>query len=180
LYTLLQVKRISIGYEKGNAMSADTATQNEVMIACDPHAVPAEQRERWMAIGTQLYAAVQEVQELPAGYAFRLLASSEMLLLVAEDLAMERRCCPFLRFTLDMEPNGGPFWLRFTGGAGVKQFLRLSFESSNLLNEQVAQAVGFSIASRTELNSVETTLETISAVNEQFARAAAVRRVPEV
>jgi hypothetical protein len=131
-------------------MSVDTTTtttQSEVIIACNPHAVPAEQREHWMIVGTQLYAAVQEVQERPDGYAFRLPTDPEMLLLVAEDLNMERLCCPFLRFTLEIEPNGGPFWLRFTGGDGVKEFLRMSFESSNLLNEQVAQAAGFSIAS---------------------------------
>jgi len=156
-------------------MSADVTTQSEVIIACNPHAVPANQRERWMIVGTQLYAAVQEVQELPDGYAFRLPTDPEVLLLVAEDLNMERLCCPFLRFTLEIEPNGGPFWLRFTGGEGVKEFLRMSFESSNLLSEQVAQAAGFSIASRTELDSVETTIETISTVNEQFARATAVR-----
>jgi hypothetical protein len=161
-------------------MSTDTTTQSEVIIACNPHALPAEQRERWMIVGTQLYAAVQEVQELPDGYAFRLPTNPEMLLLVAEDLNMERLCCPFLRFTLEIEPNGGPFWLRFTGGEGVKEFLRMSFESSNLLNEQVAQAAGFSIASRTELDSVETTIETISAVNERFARATAVRGATEV
>jgi hypothetical protein len=126
-----------------------------VPIACNPHAVPAEQRERWMIVGTQLYAAVQEVQELPDGYAFRLPTDPEMLLLVAEDLNRERLCCPFLRFTLEIEPNGGPFWLRFTGGEGVKEFLRMSFESSNLLNEQVAQAAGFSIASRTELDAAQ-------------------------
>jgi hypothetical protein len=85
-------------------MSTDTTTtttQSEVPIACNPHAVPAEQRERWMIVGTQLYAAVQEVQELPDGYAFRLPTDPEMLLLVAEDLNMERLCCPFLRFTLE-------------------------------------------------------------------------------
>ena len=163
-------------------MSTDTATattQSEVPIACNPHAVPAEQRERWMTVGTQLYAAVQEVQELPDGYAFRLPTDPEMLLLVAEDLNMERLCCPFLRFTLDIEPNGGPFWLRFTGDEGVKEFLRMSFESSNLLNEQVAQAAGFSIASRTELDSVETTIDTISEVNERFAKTAGVRTQTE-
>ena len=62
-------------------MSADTTTQSEVIIACNPHAVPAEQRERWMIVGTQLYATVQEVQELSDGYAFRLPTDPEMLLL---------------------------------------------------------------------------------------------------
>jgi hypothetical protein len=156
-------------------MSTDTTTQSEVIIACNPNAIPAEQRERWLEVGTQMYAAVQEVQELPDGYAFRLPSDPEMLLLVAEDLSVERLCCPFIHFTLDIEPNGGPFWLRFTGREGVKEFLRMSFESSNLLNERVAEAAGFSIVARTNINSVETGLQVTSLVNEQFAKAASIR-----
>ena len=119
-------------------MSTDTTAQSEVIIACNPNAITPEQQERWLEVGTQLYAAVQEVQELPDGYAFRFPSDSEMLLLVAEDLTLERLCCPFIHFTLDLAPNGAPFWLRYTGGEGVKEFLRISFEMSNLLNEQVA------------------------------------------
>ena len=160
-------------------MSTTTTAQSEVIIACNPNAIPAERRERWLEIATQMYAAVQEIQELSDGYAFRLPSSSEMLLLVAEDLNFERLCCPFIRFTLDIEPNEGPYWLRFTGAAGVKEFLRMSFETSNLLNEQVAQAVGFSIAARTDINSVETALEMVSLVNEAFAKTAGVRTQTE-
>ena len=153
-------------------MSTDTTTQSEVIIACNPSALTPEQQARWLEVGTQLYAAVQEVQELPDGYAFRLPSTSEMLLLVAEDLNFERLCCPFIHFTLDIAPNSAPFWLRYTGGEGVKEVLRISFEMSNLLNEQVAQAAGLSIAARTDINSLETGLEVTSLVNEQFAKAA--------
>ena len=152
-------------------MSTDTSTQSEVIIACNPNAISPEQQERWLEVGTQLYAAVQEVQELPDGYAFRLPSTSAMLLLVAEDLTLERLCCPFIHFTLDIAPNGAPFWLRYTGGEGVKAFLRMSFEMSNLLNEQVAQAAGLSIADRTDINSLETGLQVTHLVNEQFAKA---------
>ncbi len=154
-------------------MSTDTRPQSDVVIACDPHALTAEEHERWLGtIAPQLYGAIQEIQELPDGYAFRLPNDPQMLLLAAEDLNMERLCCPFVRYTLEIEPNRGPFWLRFTGGEGVKEFLRMSFESSNLLDEQVAKAAGFSVAARTDLDSVETVLETIDRVNERFARAA--------
>ena len=153
-------------------MSADITAQSEVIIACNPNAITPEQQERWLQVGTQLYAAVQEVQELPDGYAFRLPSTSEMLLLVAEDLTLERLCCPFIHFTLDIAPNGAPFWLRFTGAEGVKEFLRISFEASTLLNEQVAQAAGLSIADRTDINSLETGLQVTSLVNEQFAKVA--------
>ena len=155
-------------------MSTDTTNQTEVTIACISDAIPAEKRERWLEVATQMYGAVQEVQELLDGYAFRLPSSSEMLLIVSEDLNYDRLCCPFIRYTLEIEPNGGPYWLRFTGGEEVKEFLRISFESSNLLNEQVAQAAGFSTAARTEINSVETALRTVDVINEQFAKTAGV------
>jgi hypothetical protein len=64
----------------------------------------------------------------------------------------------------------GPFWLRFTGSEGVKEFLRMAFEAGNLLDEQVAKAAGFSVTARTDLNSVETILETIDRFNERFAK----------
>jgi hypothetical protein len=160
-------------------MSTDTTAHSEVIIACNPNPIPAEQRERWLEVATQMYAAVQEVQELPDGYAFRLPSDPEMLSIVAEELNYERLCCPFIRFTLEIEPNGGPYWLRFTGGEVVKEFLRISYESSNLLTEQVAQAAGFSIVARTDINSVETALQTVSAINEQFAKAASGRTPTE-
>jgi hypothetical protein len=164
-----------MSHGKGNVMSSDTTTQSAVIIACDPNAIPAEQRERWLEVATQMYAAVQEVQELLDGYAFRLPSDPDMLPIVAEDLNYDRLCCPFIRYTLDIEPNGGSYWLRFTGGEGVKEFLRMSFETSNLLTAQVAQAVGFSIVARNDINSVETALQTVIMVNEQFAKAAGVR-----
>lgn len=37
----------------------------------------------------------------------------------------ERRCCPFLRFTLDLPEGSGPLSLRVWGGPGVKDFLAM-------------------------------------------------------
>lgn len=122
-----------------------------------------------MEVGQQLYRAVQEVRELPDGYALRLPNDSAMLMLVAEDLTFERLCCPFLRFTLEVEPKG-PFWLRMTGGEGVKTFLRMQFEAPDLINVEVAQAAGFNISNRTDIDSVETAIEMVAEVNERFAQ----------
>lgn len=153
-------------------MLTNQIPQTEVVIACDPNAVTANQKERWISqILPKLYQAVQEIQELPNGYIFRLPSGSEMLLLVAEDLNMERLCCPFVHYTLEIEPNKGPFWLRMTGVEGVKEFLRMGFEAANLFDEQVAKAAGFSISARIDIDSVETAIETINTVNERFAEA---------
>ena len=46
---------------------------------------------------------------------------------IAEWIGLERACCPFLRFALDVEPNIGAVWLRLTGTARVKEFIGATF-----------------------------------------------------
>ena len=120
----------------------DQVLKDEVVIACDPSAIPADKREQWIEAGKQIYAAVQEIHKLPDGYQFRLPAEPAMLLKVADYITAERLCCPFWRFTLEVEPHSGPFWLSLTGGAGVKEYLRSALEASDLLDEQVAAKAG--------------------------------------
>lgn len=85
-------------------------------LACVPNAVPADQQEYWVKeLAPKLYGSVQEIKELPNGWAWRLPSTSEILLLVAQDLNVERLCCPFVNYTLEIEPDQGPFWLRMTG-----------------------------------------------------------------
>jgi hypothetical protein len=154
-------------------MLSDTTPQNETVIACDPSALTPSQQERWVKeIVPKLYSAVQEIQELPNGWAWRLPSTSEILLLLAEDLNIDRLCCPFVHYTLEIEPNRGPFWLRMTGGEGVKEFLRMAFESANLFDSQVAKAAGLNVPANAEMDSVETALEAVDRLNERYARIA--------
>ena len=99
---------------------------NESAIACvrEPGVLSPEQRERHQALGQQLESAVQEVQELPDGYAIRYSAETVSVLTLAEFITFERLCCRFLNFGLEVEREEGPVWLRITGGEGVKEFLR--------------------------------------------------------
>jgi hypothetical protein len=99
-------------------------------LVCDPTAISPERRERWAAVTGELYRLVQEVRELPDGFALRLPTQEEVLALAAEEMNFERLCCPFLRISLEVEPNHGPSWLRMTGGDGVRDFLRTALESS--------------------------------------------------
>jgi hypothetical protein len=120
----------------------ETST-HDVPIACDPHAVPEQMRDRWVEAGMHVYAAVLEVQEVPDGYRCRLPANSAILLTLADYISNERLCCPFLHFLLEVEPAGGPFWLYLTGGEGVQAYLQSVFETTSLLDEGVARAAGF-------------------------------------
>ena len=143
----------------------------DLPIACVPNALTSDQQEYWVnEIVPKLYKAVREIQELPNGWAWRLPSTSEILLLVAEDLNMERLCCPFVNYTLEIEPNQGPFWLRMTGREGVKEFLRMGFESANLFDARVAKAAGLNVPTGPTMDSVETALEAVDTLNERYAR----------
>lgn len=144
-------------------------TENQPL-ACVPSALTPDQQEYWVKeIVPKLYKSVQEIQELPNGWMWRLPSTSEILKLVAEDLNMERLCCPFVNYTLEIESNHGPFWLRMTGGEGVKQFLQMSFEAANYFDPQVARAAGFDFSAGPEVDSVATALEAVDRLNKQYA-----------
>jgi hypothetical protein len=120
---------------RGKTMTDQTG-QPEMILACNMNAIKPEDRAPHIALATAVFAAVESVQSLPNGYAFRLPAESPMLLKVAEFVANERLCCPFFRFSLELEP-GGPFWLHLTGDSDlVKAFIQA--ELGDLLNADMA------------------------------------------
>jgi hypothetical protein len=99
------------------------------VLACDLTAIPPDERERHAEVTRRLFAATIEAREEPAGFAFRLPPEPALLLLAAEFVARESRCCPFFGFGIELAPAGGPLWLRLSGGAEVKAFARAEFGS---------------------------------------------------
>lgn len=92
--------------------------------ACDMTAIEASQRGQHVATIDELFRAVEEIRELPNGYAFRLPDGPDVLIKAAKFIALERLCCPFFGFTLEAEPEVGSLWLSLTGRDGVKPFIR--------------------------------------------------------
>lgn len=93
-------------------------------IACDMTAIPAEQRQAHVATTRDLFSQIEEFRELSNGYEFRFASEPDLQVKLAEFVSLEKLCCPFLGFTIDVEPEGGPVWLRLTGREGVKAFIR--------------------------------------------------------
>ncbi len=100
---------------------------SQIPLACDLNAIPAGERAAHTANTQALFAAVTETQELADGYAFRLPAGTAVLQQAAAFIANERLCCRFFRFELEVEPGGGPVWLRLRGQEGVKAFIAAEF-----------------------------------------------------
>jgi hypothetical protein len=94
--------------------------------ACNMKALTATELPRYQELAQALRAAAQEQKELRNGYAFRLPPGS--LTAAAEWVALERKCCPFFTFELQVARDQGPVWLRITGTKGVKEFIRSEFE----------------------------------------------------
>src|SRR5262249_55964870 len=93
--------------------------------ACNLNALTKTERNSHAQVSRRLWDAVQERRELSNGYAFRLPADA--FVTAAEWVSLERRCCPFFSFELEVAKDGGPVWLRPTGRDGVKPFMRSEF-----------------------------------------------------
>lgn len=93
-----------------------------VPLACVPGAIPAAARATHFTRLRHLFdTEAQERVEVPDGYSWRFApdAFDEVALFVT----WERRCCPFLRFRLEVNADSGPLWLTMEGPAGTRSFL---------------------------------------------------------
>lgn len=97
--------------------------QNDLVIACNPSAIDAANREAHIAVSESIFSAaiIQEIKELPDGYAFRLPLETPMLYKVTEFIANERLCCPFFNFKVVVSDQ---LWLELSGEAEVKQVIK--------------------------------------------------------
>lgn len=96
-------------------------------IACDLSALGQVQRERRALLAKWFRLGTVHVQELPDGYAFRLDRVSFGAQHVREFMALEQRCCPFLRFQLRLDPEQTEPVLEVRGAPAVKPFVAAQF-----------------------------------------------------
>jgi hypothetical protein len=108
--------------------------QQQSPIACDMNVLSPAQREIHLSTSRDLFSSLRQIRELSNGYEFRL-DGSNVILKAAEFISMEKLCCPFLNFTLEVEAENGSVWLGLTGREGVKAFVRE--EISGLLDAAV-------------------------------------------
>jgi len=125
-------------------MFVDQEYQDAPVFACNMMALTPNQRTQHIATSTHLFGTIQEVNELANGYAFRLPEAVDTLVETANFITYERLCCPFLGFTLVVEPHETGVWLQLTGAEGMKPFLQA--ELGDYLTVTVAEQAGFQAA----------------------------------
>lgn len=92
-------------------------------IACDMTVLSNVQRERHLATSRELFSALKQIRELANGYGF-CIDGPNVIVQAAEFISLERLCCPFLNFEIEVEAENGSVWIRLTGREGVKEFIR--------------------------------------------------------
>ena len=105
----------------------------ESPLACDMTAIAPDERPKHLATSRELFSRIEEFRELPNGYEFRLTDGPDLIANLAQFVSLEKLCCPFLNFVIEIQAEGGPVWLRLTGREGVKAFIR----------EEIAGLTGF-------------------------------------
>jgi hypothetical protein len=104
-------------------MSDHQKRQSEPGIACNPKAIPSDQRNDHEALAKEIFSStsVLEIKELTNGYGFRLPLETAQLQKVITFVDNERLCCPFFTFTLVI---GEQFWLELSGSEEVKAYIK--------------------------------------------------------
>lgn len=96
-------------------------------LVCNLGVFTKAERARHLELIAMLKDKVGEMREVSGGYAFRF--APELLGQLAEWTALESKCCPFIDFQLELEPEpGGSAWLRLLGDDDVKEFIRTDFQ----------------------------------------------------
>ncbi len=100
-------------------------------IVCRMDVLSADERSRRSEVASMLRGRLAERSETREGIAFRWLSDDSILPLLAEFVSLESRCCPFIRFRIEVEAEGGPIELHLGGRDGVKDFLAATFMQNN-------------------------------------------------
>lgn len=98
----------------------------ELPIACT--LTPEALRTRREGLLTDLVGRAERREDLPGGLRLEFAPSAETIALIARTVEAERHCCRFIRFSMTVEPDGGPVWLDLTGPAGTRDFVIALFE----------------------------------------------------
>lgn len=96
----------------------------EIPIACTLNKSALKKRQDEFKA---LRSLVCELRQRPDGFALRFEGSTENLMAIANVMAQERLCCPFLEFQLIAEKEMGSLWFEITGPNDTAQFLLTMF-----------------------------------------------------
>jgi hypothetical protein len=98
----------------------------ELPIVCTLSAAALTARREGLL--ADLVRRAEDREDLPEGIRWRFSASGDTLQTIVRTIDAERQCCRFLRFTVTVEPDGGPIALELSGPSGTREFVAALLE----------------------------------------------------
>ena|ERR1700693_1456947 len=108
----------------GVALAAQSLAGQSIF-ACNLKAFQPEERKTHDRLTAQLRSAAIARRELPDGYSFQMDPRKVSIAQVAEWTVLERKCCPFFDYQLDLHSEENTLWFTLTGREGVKRFIEM-------------------------------------------------------
>lgn len=108
----------------GVALAAQSLAGPSVF-ACNLKAFQPEERKVHDRLTAQLRSAAVTRRELPNGYSFQMDPGKVSIAQVAEWTVLERKCCPFFDYQLDLNSEENTLWFTLKGREGVKRFIEI-------------------------------------------------------
>jgi hypothetical protein len=96
----------------------------EPVLACNANAFDADQRARYGELKRSILTRALSITDLENGLEIAHESDARTVLELAEFTTLERLCCPFLTFNLEIAPNQAGSKLTLTGPDGTATFLR--------------------------------------------------------
>jgi hypothetical protein len=105
------------------ACASDSSMTDEAPFACNMAAMSPEQRAEHHTLTKRLVSELAvPVATTPDAISLSMLASAYED--VTRFIALERLCCPFLHFSLEIPPNEVALTLTLSGPTGAAEFIR--------------------------------------------------------
>ena len=95
------------------------------VFTCNLKAFQPEERKIHDRLTAQLRSAAVARRELPDGYSFQMDPRKVSLAQIAEWAVLERKCCPFFDYQLDLHSEENTLWFTLKGREGVKRFIEM-------------------------------------------------------
>jgi hypothetical protein len=105
-----------------------SALADQASFACNLKAFQPQERAEWRQLLDQMKSAAVTLRELNNGYAFRINPARMPLRDLAAWVDLERKCCPFFDFQIDLHGEDGTLWISLQGREGVKEFIDQDFQ----------------------------------------------------
>jgi hypothetical protein len=102
----------------------------EIPVACCHTVFTKEERAAYKSIWGELESRRIGIAELEIGYEHQFPGDPDTLRLIYEWVSMERKCCPFLTFSVIASKIEEPILLRLTGNEEAKAFLRTDIQAN--------------------------------------------------